>query len=174
MPDPVFATVGDITMHLPSRDVELVGFHQSTEDGAQQMSERATATHTMTLPSRGRGTGMRTAADVVAALDSPVLAPVTGRVLRAGSYALYCKHQDNYLVIEPDARPGWHVKVLHFRGLHVSAGDRVTASQTVIGDGPRPLPLQSQVDYYSQSQWPHVHIEVVDPSIPDRPGGGGC
>lgn len=172
VPDPVFATVAEVAVHLPSRDVEMVGFHQSADDGARQMSERVTPTRTLTLPSRGRGTGSRTAADVVAAPDSPILSPVTGRVLRAGSYVLYCRHEDHFVVIEPDSHPGWQVKLLHFRGLQVGAGDQVTASQTVIGDGPRPLPFESQIDRYSQNKWPHVHIEVVDPSVPDRPGGG--
>jgi putative cell wall-binding protein len=172
-PDPVFATVETVSLHLPSRVVELVGFHQSSHDGARQLDVRDTATPTLTLPSRGRGTGSRTAADVVAAPDQPVLAPVTGRVRRAGSYALYCDHTDHYLVIEPDARPGWEVKVLHFEGLQVSAGDHVTAFSTVVGTAPRALPFRSQADDYSQDRnWPHVHIEVVDPSIPDRPGRG--
>lgn len=53
--------------------------------------------------------------------------PVTGTVLRAGTYTLYCGHVDNFLVVEPDARPGWEVKMLHFAGLSVAKGDRVEA-----------------------------------------------
>lgn len=170
--DPVFATVDAVALHLPSPVVEMVGYHQSNHDGARQLVPRETATASMTLPDRGRGTGSRTAADVVAAPDQPVLATVTGRVLRAGSYVLYCDYTDHYLVVEPDARPGWEVKVLHFEGLRVAAGDRVVASETVVGSAPRSLPFRSQVDDYSTRGWPHLHIEVVDPSIPDRPGRG--
>ena len=172
MADPVFATAAEVALHLPSRDVEMVGFHESSHDGARQMTARDTATVTITLPSRGRGTGSRTAADVVAAPDQPVLAPVTGRVVRAGPYELYCRYPDDSVVIEPDARPGWEVKVLHFQGLRVRAGDRVIASRTVLGDGPRVFPFRSQVDDFSARGWPHVHVEVVDPSIPDRSGPG--
>ena len=104
------------------------------------------------------------------------MAPVTGRVLRAGTYRLYCDHHDHYLVIEPDSRPGYEVKLLHFRDLTVAAGDRVVAGETRVGSGPRQLPFTSQVDRYSSERnWPHVHVEVVDTSIPDRPSsGGGC
>lgn len=171
--DPVFAAAGAVALHLPSRHVELVAFHESSHDGAQQLALRDTATLKMTLPSRNRGTGSRSAADVVAAPDLPVLAPVTGLVLRAGAYVLYCKYSDNYAVIEPDDRPGWEVKILHFQGLRVRAGDHVVASRSILGDAPRQLPFRSQVDAYSQERnWPHVHLEVVDPSVPDRPGGG--
>jgi hypothetical protein len=97
-------------------------------------------------------------------------------VKRAASYVLYCRYTDQFLVVEPDSRPGWEVKVLHVSGLRVRAGDRVTAGQTVVADGPRAFPFRSQVDDATAApHWPHVHLEVVDPAIPDRPGsGGGC
>ena len=170
VPDPVYATAGPLALHLPAADVQLVGFHESNHDGAQQQELAGSGVPTLTLPSRNRGTPSRSSADVVAAPDAAVLAPVTGTVLRAGTYVLYCDHTDHYVVIEPDARPGWEVKVLHFVGLRVAAGDRVTAGATVLGDHPRVLPFRSQVDDYSNPVWPHVHVEVVDPSIPDRPG----
>lgn len=62
--------------------------------------------------------------------------------------------------------------------LNVRKGQRVTAGQTVPASaGARPLPFKSQVDEMKTADpaWPHVHLEVVDPSIPDRPSpGGGC
>jgi hypothetical protein len=43
----------------------------------------------------------------------------------------------------------------------------------VLAPRPTKLPVASQVDDTTASPpWPHVHIEVVDPSIPDRPGPG--
>lgn len=172
-PDPVFATAGPVSLHLPARDVELIGFHEATHAGARQQQPLDTATPKSTLASRHRGNGSRTAADVVAAPDGEVLAPVTGRVVRAGSYVLYCDYRDEYVVIAPDSRPEWEVKVLHFHGLRVGVGDRVTAGETVVGDGPRLLPFRSQVDAHSQPRnWPHLHVEVVDPSIPTQPGPG--
>jgi hypothetical protein len=104
-----------------------------------------------------------------------VRAPVTGTVLRSGTYVLYCDHRDDYAVIEPDERPGWEVKILHIDGVLVRRGDRVVAGETVIAPRPTRLPFESQVDEFTAPPpWPHVHIEVVDPSIPDRPNGPGC
>jgi hypothetical protein len=79
-------------------------------------------------------------------------------------------------VIEPDDRPGWEVKVLHVVGLTVGVGDHLEASVTQIAAHAHQLPFASQVDDLStvQPAWPHVHVEVVDPSVPDRPTGPGC
>jgi len=171
-----FATVGGVVLHHPSARVERIGFHESNHDGARQMEPVATATHPLTLESRQRGTGSRSAADVVVDPHVQIRAPVTGTVLRSGSYVLYCDYRDHYTVIEPDAHPGWEVKVLHINGALVRPGTHVHAGETVLAGGPTPLPFASQVDEHTaEPSWPHVHIEVVDPSIPDRPSpGGGC
>lgn len=171
-----FATVGGVVLRLPSARTEVVGFHESNHDGARQLSPISTGVRQTTLDSRGRGTGSRSAADIVAAADERILSPVSGRVLRAGTYTLYCKYTDSYAVIEPDGHPGWEVKLLHVTGLHVRAGDRVEAARTLVADRPTTFPFRSQVDSSSGPQdQPHVHLEVVDPSIPDRPSpGGGC
>ncbi len=100
---------------------------------------------------------------------------MSGTVIRSGTYILYCEYSDDFAVIEPDERPGWEVKILHIDNVQVFKGDRVEAGVTVIADGPTPLPFRSQVDdATSAPSWPHVHIEVIDPSIPDRPSGSGC
>ncbi|MDY7099978.1 MAG: M23 family metallopeptidase [Actinomycetota bacterium] len=168
-----FATVGGVTLYHPSTRVEMIGFHESSHDGAQQLTPADSARAWVTLDSRGRGTGSRTAADIVADPNVEIRSPVTGTVVRAGTYVLYCEHYDDFAVIEPDERPGWEVKLLHIDGVQVSRGQRVQAGATVIARGPTTLPFESQVDRDSASpSWPHVHIEVVDPSIPDRPGAG--
>jgi hypothetical protein len=172
-----FATVGGITLTHPSRRVERVAFHESTHDGARQLEPLPTIANPLTLESRGRRTGPRGAADVVTDPSVEIRAPVTGKVIRGGTYVLYCDHSDDYVVIEPDAHPGWEVKVLHIDGVRVTDGQRVTAGRTVLAPRPTQLPFPSQVDKARTAEpaWPHVHIEVVDPSIPDRPGpGGGC
>lgn len=171
-----FATVGGLTLVHPSDAIERVAFHESNHDGARQMEVLPSAAGVFTLESRERGTGSRSAVDVVVSPDSEIRAPVTGTVVRAGTYVLYCEHSDDFAVIQPDARPDWEVKVLHIDGVRVSAGDRVEAGTTVLAGGPTPLPFASQVDEHTfEPSWPHVHIEVVDPSIPDRPSpGGGC
>lgn len=170
-----FAAVGGITLTLPSNRVELVAFHEANHDGARQL-EPMSEIRTSTLETRERGTGSRSAADIVVDPESELRAPVTGTVKRAGTYVLYCENSDDYVVIAPDARPGWEVKLLHIDGVAVRAGDRVTAGQTVLASRPTRLPFESQVDEVTVSPtWPHVHIEVVDPTIPDRPSpGSGC
>jgi hypothetical protein len=171
-----FATVGGVTLHHPSRRVERVGFHQSNHEGARPLGVLPTAVTPATLETRDRLTHARTAADVVSDPQVEIRAPVSGRVKRAGTYVLYCKHSDDYAVIEPDGHPGWEVKLLHIDGVRVRAGDRVEARKTVIAPRPTRLPFESQVDELAvREAWPHVHIEVVDPSIPNRPSpGSGC
>lgn len=167
-------TAGGVTLLHPSARVEHVGFHESNNDGARQLEPLPSAVDPVTLETRDRGTEARTAADVVVDPEVEIRAPVTGTVLRAGGYTLYCDYRDDYVVIEPDEHPGWEVKVLHIDGVQVAAGDRVTAGETVLAPHPHVLPFPSQVDAVATAKppWPHVHIEVVDPSIPDRPGEG--
>lgn len=165
-----FATVGPVTLRYPGDLVELVGFHESNDDGAQQQQPIRGAGRVALLDSRERGTRAQGAADIVVHPAQAVRAPVSGRVLRAGTYTLYCDYRDNYLVIEPDNRPGWEVKLLHFEGLAIGKGDRVRAGVTVVGSHARRLPFASQVDEHTSAPpWPHLHVEVVDPTIPDRP-----
>ena len=170
-----FASVGRIVLTHPSDRVETIGFHESTNDGAQQQTPLETAAAPFTMETRERPTGSRTAADVAIDPDRPVRSPVTGTVIRSGTYVLYCEYSDDFAVIEPDAEPGWEVKILHINNVRVFRGDRVEAGVTVIADGPTPLPFRSQVDEATSApSWPHVHIEVIDPSIPDIPSGAGC
>lgn len=172
----VFGSVGDIDLHLPSAAAELIGFHESNHDGAQEIVTVGDEVPSFVMDSRNRDTNRRGAADIAAHPLVEVRAPVTGTVIRGGGYVLYCRYADDYLVIEPDGHPGIEVKVLHILGLQVSTGDRVVAGETVIADQPNQLPFNSQIDAFTgDPAWPHVHIEVVDTSIPDRPStGGGC
>jgi len=171
----VFAYADDLPIVMPVTTYETIGFHESGHDGAFQL-EVVNVIDWRTLASRGRGTGSRTAADIVVPVGEAVLAPVTGTVLRAGTYTLYCDHSDNFIVIEPEGRPGWELKIFHFEGLAVGVGDPVVAAETMIGSSGRILPFVSQVDEFTaEPSNPHVHIEVIDTSIPDRPSsGGGC
>jgi hypothetical protein len=170
-----YASVGPVVLHTPGDVVELIGYHQSGHDGAQPQQPVQGGKRIGLLGSRARDTDGQGAADIVVDPTRQVRSPVTGTVLRGGTYALYCDHVDEYVVVEPDARPGWEVKVLHFEGLRVAKGERVQAGVTVIGTRARVLPFASQVDKHTVApHWPHLHVEVVDPSIPDRPSGGGC
>ena len=169
-----FAQVGGVTLHHPSNRVERIGFHESNNDGARPLEALPGAVGPYDQETRERGTPGRTAADVVVDPRVQIRAPATGTVIRGGTYTLYCDHKDNYLVINPDGHPGWEVKVLHIGPLRVKKGDRVQAGTTVVATRPAVLPFDSTVDEASpvQPAWPHVHIEVVDPTIPDRPGRG--
>jgi len=170
-----YATVGPVVLHAPGDVVEAIGFHQSGHDGALPQSPLPGPVRAGLLEQRGRDTSPQGASDVVLDPGREVRSPVTGTVVRAGTYALYCRLPDHHLVVEPDDAPGWEVKVLHFQGLQVRAGDRVEAGVTVIGTAPRMLPFRSQIDdHTTPPHWPHVHVEVVDPSVPDRRTGPGC
>jgi murein DD-endopeptidase MepM/ murein hydrolase activator NlpD len=170
-----YATVGPVTLHHPSDRVEAIGFHQSGHDGAQEQTALAGAAHWFTMEDRDRDTTRRGAADIVVEPDRELRAPVTGVVVRAGTYTLYCDHVDQYVVIEPDGRPGWEVKVLHVEGLALTKGQRVEAGLTRLAAKARVLPFPSQVEEDTGlPPWPHVHLEVVDPTVPDRPTGPGC
>jgi biotin carboxyl carrier protein len=171
-----FARSETVTFHLPSRRVERIGYHQSNHDGAQRLRPLDGPAPATVLGSRDRGTGRRSAADIVVHPRSLITAPVTGTVIAASRYVLYCVHRDDLVFIAPDERPDWIVKVLHIRGVEVSVGDRVEAGVTRIARRARALPFESQVDAVTASPpWPHVHVEMIDPSVPDRPTPGpGC
>jgi murein DD-endopeptidase MepM/ murein hydrolase activator NlpD len=171
-----FASVAGIDLVHPAQRVERIGFHESNHNGAQQLEVLDGAISPMTLDSRDRGTGSHSAADVVVDPEGEIRSPVTGVVERAGTYVLYCDYSDGYVVIAADGQPDWEVKVLHITGVQVEAGDRVEAGATVLASQPTPLPFESQVDEHTaEPSWPHVHIEVVDPSIPNPPSpGSGC
>ena len=168
-----FATAGDVVLVLPADRLELIGFHESNHDGAQQMTPTALDSGTNTMESRERDTGSRTSADIAIDPSAQIRAPVTGTVIRSGTYVLYCDNTDEFVVIEPDTAPGWQVKILHITGVAVSTGERVDAGITVIADHATTLPFPSQIDELTaEPSWPHTHIEVVDPTVSDRPGPG--
>lgn len=171
-----FADAGGVILLHPANRVEHIGFHQAGHDGSRQMEVFDGAARWTTLEDRGRNTGSRTAADVVVDPTAEIRSPVSGTVVRAGTYVLYCDHSDHFVVIDPDQAPGWEVKMFHFEGLQVGVDDRVEAGVTLIGTNARVLPFDSQVDEFtSEPSNPHVHVEVIDPSIPDIPSGsGGC
>ncbi len=170
-----FATAGGVVLRHPAARVERIGFHESNLDGAQQLQSLPTSAPSLVLEGRARDTTARGAADVMVDPDAEIRAPVTGTVLAAGTYVLYCRHSDDYLIIEPDDHPGWEVKLLHIDGVRVRPGARVQAGVTVVAPRATRLPFESQVEEGSyRPAWPHVHIEIDDPNVPDRPTGPGC
>jgi biotin carboxyl carrier protein len=166
-----FATTSEVTLTYPAARVEHVGFHEANHDGAQQLEPLPTGIPAITMESRERGTGSRTAADVVVDPAAEIRSPVTGTVISSGTYVLYCDQTDDLVIINPDDHPGWRVKILHIQTALVAPGDRVVAGETVIAAGAHQLPFVSQVDELRTAEpaWPHVHMEVVNPAIRDIP-----
>jgi murein DD-endopeptidase MepM/ murein hydrolase activator NlpD len=167
--------VAGLTIMVPSSLIERAGFHQSSHPGALAMEAVDPApVRVTTMGSRGRGTVATGAIDIVTEPNTPITAPITGTVARAGNYTLYCKYRDGYVVINPDARPDLEVKLLHIQNVAVSPGDRVEAGD-VIASSATTFPFRSQIDALTaEPSWPHVHIEVVDPSIPRKPSSSRC
>jgi hypothetical protein len=171
-----FAVAGDVTLRYPSSRVERVGFDQSNDEGAQRIEPMNTGVPASTLETRGRLSDPASAADIVVDPASVIRSPVSGTVVKTGSYNLYCDLDDYFIDIEPDDHPGWQVRILHMMGVEVRKGERVSAGKTVLAPAARQLPFASEVDDLRSADpaWPHIHVEVEDPSIPDvtNPGSG--
>lgn len=168
---------GSTTLRIPAALVELIGFHEASHPGSQAINAAGTGLDMIVLESRGRGTPARSAADIVVPPGEPLRAPVTGTVVASTTYVLYCEHEDKLVYIEPDGLPGWQVRLFHVRGDTPAVGTRVISGETIVASGgANPLPFESQIDEFTaEPSWPHVHLEIVDTSVPDdRPPGGGC
>jgi murein DD-endopeptidase MepM/ murein hydrolase activator NlpD len=153
-----FARVRGVDLHLPDRTPELVGFHQAS--GAALAQAPVRGARSMVLPSRGRGTHARSAADIAMRPGRSVLASVSGRVVEVKRYSLYGKYSDARIRIVPDANPGLLVTMLHVDTPTVRVGDRVIGGETTVARQVRKFPFWSQIDGYSGGPWGHVHVEV--------------
>lgn len=165
-----------LALAMPVESLEIIGFHEAGHPGSQALNAAANLTPMLTMETRGRGTPPRSAADIVVPPGQAVLAPATGTVIAANPYVLYCDYDDALVYIEPDHMPGWEVRVFHIDAIEIAVGSRVIAGETLIAGTARTLPFESQVDEHtSEPSWPHIHVEVVDTSVPDtRPPGPGC
>jgi murein DD-endopeptidase MepM/ murein hydrolase activator NlpD len=150
------AAVGDTRLLVPSRHAVGGGFHQANQPASRQMDPLPTSRVT-TLPSRGRGTGGRTALDLAVEADTTVLAAATGTVVEARTYRLYGQLDDQLVVIRtPEGRD---VRMLHLDGLEVQVGDHVEAGRSPVASRAHLLPFGSQIDRLL-GRHPHVHLEV--------------
>lgn len=180
---------GPLTVHVPAVSdsvgaIEMVGYHQANHSGALGLEPLASGSGTavahLIMDSRNRDTHRSGAADVAVHPSTPIGSPVSGVVDRAGEYVLYCRYQDGFVVIHPDGRPDLEVKILHVQGVAVRAGDRVAVGDQIAAKATA-FPFRSQIDdLTAEPSWPHVHIEVVDPTVPryfgrtPPPPLGGC
>ena len=179
---PRLASVGGLTLSPPSPDVLLVGYHEASKAGALALHPVGRGlsnenTTRITLPpdaddgsdyhvmsSRGRVLPPTSAVDIVMRDGDAVRSPVDGVVIEVRPYALYGKHPDTRIEIRPDDAPDLRVVLIHVDGVRVTAGQRLAAGKTVLADTANRFPFASHVDRYLDERWPHVHLEVVDPS----------
>lgn len=176
---PVFARFDQLALHLPSEEVELVGFHEAAYGDALEMaphgqlarnenttkfsapSAAAEGPRYVVLSSRGRVHAATSAVDVVMRDDVTVTSVVTGTVTDVRPYALYGKYPDTRIEIMPADRPDLRVVLIHVDGVRVRPGDAVTAGETVLATTANRFPFASHIDRYSEpDRWPHVHLEV--------------
>lgn len=177
------ATLGSLRLVVPAPEARLIGFHEASLPGVMDLdpagilqSNDNTTRFTpgpddpdgqpyVVLSSRGRIDGPSTAVDVVIEDDQPILAPVTGVVTDVRDYQLYSRYPDTRIEIQPDAAPHLRVVMIHVTGVSARVGDRVAAGRSILASGPNRFSFSSHIDrYLDPERWPHVHLEVKDPT----------
>jgi hypothetical protein len=178
----VMASIDGVDLHIPAREVVLVGYHEASYDDALVLSPigRLSANDNSTkftagvddltggdytvLSSRDRRQGATTAVDVVLAPGVAVLSPVNGTVTEVRRYELYGRYADTRIEIQPDEAPLLRVVLIHVRGVQVAVGDRLEYGQTTLALEANLFPFSSQIDRYTEPlRYAHVHIEVKPP-----------
>lgn len=181
-----FARFQNLQLSLPADHVLLVGYHEASFDDALPLTPvgRCIANENRTevtcppdqpgpdyliLSSRGRYTNGDTAVDLVMRDESPVISPVSGRVVDVRPYALYGTYPDNRIEIEPAGRPDLRLVLIHVVDVFIRPGDEVVAGQTELAGGPNRFPFPSHIDrYFPDERWPHVHVELKPADTPPR------
>lgn len=170
-----FARYRGLTLVLPDRDPVAVCYHEAVYPDAVELEPigkcRRNANRTkfdppasepgpgyIVMSSRGRGTPATSAVDLVLRRRTPVLAPVTGRVVKLRRYRYEGTHDMRIEIVPPDA-PELRVVVIHVDRVQIREGDELFAGETVLGV-PRVFGFTSQIDYYIPGRNPHVHVEV--------------
>lgn len=150
------ATVSGVPVHLPTSHAIYVGYHQASYRSVRPMRRHIG----VLLPPRGRGTHRTGAVDVSVRRNTPVYAPVTGKVVEVKRYRLYGRTTDYRIRIVPDANRRMLTTVLHVESPTVRVGQRVKGGWTRIAKRARPLPFTSQIDRAVGRRYPHVHVET--------------
>ena len=176
------ARIGDLELLIPSPRTTLVGFHESFNAAAVELTPATTPTHDhgskplpdvlddasaqagIVLPSRGRAGAATSAVDIAVPAGEPVVAPLSGEVVAVSPYFLYGKHPDVRIDIIPEGRPDLRVVFVHVSDVTVEPGDAIVAGETIIAGSATTLPFESQIDRFVReargAATPHVHIEV--------------
>jgi hypothetical protein len=177
---PVFAVAGGVPLRMPDARPVALAYHEASMPRRVVLRPLGSCAvcrnrgkyrppqvgpselKYMVMDSRGRPAPATSAVDVVLHRTDRVLSPVTGRVWKVRKYRLYGRYRDVRVAILPEGRRDRMVIVIHLRDVRVRRGQRVVASQTVLGQARR-FPFLSQVDRYVRGRFPHVHIEVKRP-----------
>lgn len=182
---PAFARAAGVTLRVPAERADVT-FHQSLFEQAAALRPLGTLVRNanpafepppdgpgpryLVMASRGRGTPPTSASDDVVGRREPILAPVTGTVIRVTAYRLYCAWDDVRVAIRPDDAPERTVQVFHLVHPRVRRGDHVLVSHTVLGRARR-FPFPSQTESYGLGGR-HVHLEVERDGSAPLPGCG--
>lgn len=181
-----FARAAGVTLRVPAASVRAITFHESlfasaaelqpighlirNDNGSYDPPRDATGPRYIVMESRERGTPATSASDDVLLRTEPVLAPVTGKVIRVTRYVLYCEVPDVRVAIRPKDAPERTVQIFHIAHPRVSRGDRVVVSRTVIGRA-RLFAFRTQTEDYGLSGR-HVHLEIERDGSTPLPGCG--
>lgn len=180
---PVFASAQDLTLQPPAARVAGYAYHESLFDTAMPLVPQgrpkkidnptfvrppnADGPRYIIMASRGRPTGPSTGVDIVLDPGEQVVAPVSGEVVDASQYELYCTTPDRRVIIKPDQAPERRVVIFHLDKVAVVEGQQVVAGQTLLGEPRIFNPHSAQYDSYVAGGRPHVHLEVErEPSRP--------
>ena len=203
-PTPYFASYKSLQLRLPVKTTDLteVGFHQASYSYAlhvktplekadmsevkkkktsgrdlskQETGPSAVLTGKVLTMWRSRPGKPDTAIDVGAKPGCPVIAPVTGTVVKVKKYKLYGKYTDYEIHIRPDGFPKVDCVMIHISDVRVEPGDRVEAGITRIG-AVRELSNREtlQLGHYTKGGGDHTHLQLNDATHPDYEGLEGA
>lgn len=183
---PAFARAAGVVLRVPAASWLGVTYHESLFGSAAALRpighvlENDNASFDpppntvgpgyIVMESRERGTPATSSSDDAFERTEPVLAPVTGKVIRVTRYDLYCEWNDVRVAIRPSEAPERTVQMFHVVDPQVSRGDHVVVSRTVIGRA-RLFPFRSQTQAYGLSGR-HVHLEIERDGSAPLPGCG--
>ncbi|MFA5867850.1 MAG: M23 family metallopeptidase [Actinomycetota bacterium] len=182
-----FATVPELglTLYLyaPYKNIRGIGYHESShlraysltpigqclinDNGSDvdvSLDSKAQLPTYYIMETRGEYAYGTTVADIAMDPGTPVLAPVSGTVIKIESKVIYEEFEDLQVEVVPDGLPNVRVAFLHIDQIKVKPGDKVKQGKTVMGIPRdwRPY-FASELDDYVKPPTPHVHVQVNTP-----------
>jgi len=182
-----YATIPElgITMYLPAeyKHIRGIGYHESSHTRAFSLTPVGTVIlndnawdvdvsldSAAPLPAyyimetRGEYATATTVADIAMDPGTPVLAPISGTIIKVESKVIYDEYQDAQIEMIPDGHPDVRVAFLHVDQIRIKPGDKVVQGKTALG-----IPkdwrgsIDAELDDYVKPAMPHVHIQVNTP-----------